>query len=196
MKRKPYFHFVYFLASPGSDLIFYVGRSLEPERRLAVFVLEKNLEAVIHHTLRFSTLADAQNAELRAIQSLRPIYNKVLVSSPGHLGFKHTKETKLKLSKDHLGVQTFLGRKHSEETKEKLRLINLGKVVSEETREKLRAKVITTAMRENMRKGQLGRKPPQEVKDKIGKSHLGMKHTQASKDKISAAYYKRSTEQA
>ena len=90
------------------------------------------------------------------------------------LNYKHSKETKKKISLSHLGI------KPSEETRRKLRLSHLGIKPSNETKEK-------------MSKSQKGRKHSNETKKKISiankgnKARLGMKNSKKQKDAISKA---------
>jgi hypothetical protein len=56
--------------------------------------------------------------------------------SNGHIGMKHSKETKLKMSKKKLGNQIQLGLKRTEDTKKLLRESHLGIKQSETTRKK------------------------------------------------------------
>lgn len=68
--------------------------------------------------------------------SLKPVYNMCPVSgSP--LGYKHSNETKEKVSASLKGNKRNLGTKYSDETKCKMREKQIGHFVSEETKEKI-----------------------------------------------------------
>ena len=139
--------------------------------------------------------------------------SKAKIGNKNTLGFKHSVETKEKMSIAGKGrivsVETRLklkklgtGRTHSDETKHKLREINLGHKHSEETKEKLR--ISSTGRKHNkesIAKMKLvkrtdeyklnislklkGRKqsPEHLLKNKL--SHLGIKHSEEQKQKIS-----------
>ena len=88
-------------------------------------------------------------------------------------GFKHSEETKRKMSKAHAGEKhPMWGRHHTEETREKLRIKLTGRTITDEWRLK-----IGDARR--------GRKHNSSTKQKIGLAHKGMNHTEESKRKIS-----------
>lgn len=66
---------------------------------------------------------------------LKPEYNICCFASCSTLGFKHSEETKRKISILHKGKK---GKPHTEETKLLMSLLHKGRKVSEETRNKLR----------------------------------------------------------
>jgi len=73
------------------------------------------------------------------------------------LGFKHSDETKQKMSESHKGKSSgMLGKKHSDETKESWKLFR-----------------------------NKGRKWTPEIKNKISKSHMGIGHSEDTKKKLS-----------
>jgi 5-methylcytosine-specific restriction endonuclease McrA len=55
-------------------------------------------------------------------------------------GWKHTDESKKKLSLSHKGKKPWLGKHHTEETKNKIRLFNIGRKNTEESKDKIRGK--------------------------------------------------------
>jgi len=89
------------------------------------------------------------------------------------LGFKHSEETKRKMSKAHTGEKHHMwGKHHTEKTKERLRIKLTGRTITDEWKQK-----IGDARR--------GRKHSLGTKQKIGMAHRGMNHTEESKRKIS-----------
>lgn len=64
-------------------------------------------------------------------------YN-ILPTAGSLLGYKHSKESKLKMSKSLIGNTRWLGKHHTEATKQKLREKLKGRTRSEETKQKMR----------------------------------------------------------
>ena len=87
------------------------------------------------------------------------------------------------------GGSKALGFKHSEETKLKLSLINKGKTASEETRKKLseagKGRISSKETREKLSKSNTGKKRSQETCKKLKISNSKRKHKKESKEKIS-----------
>ncbi len=123
----------------------------------------------------------------------------------GIIGYRHSKESKLEMSKSRKGKilseetkkrmsQALKGRKHSEETKEKIRQSNLGQKRSEEAKQKMsnaaegrRHSEKTKKKMSDMRKGKTikkGWKHTEEAKNKIRISSERRKHTEEVKKKI------------
>lgn len=100
----------------------------------------------------------------------------------GISGFKHSKETKIKIA------NASRNRTHTEETKNKLSKLNIGKKLSEETKQKIREKralqEFTEEHKRKIRKALTGKKRPPEVIEKIKKGRTGIKHTEEAKQKI------------
>jgi hypothetical protein len=92
-------------------------------------------------------------------------------------GFKHSEETKLKISEAKKGNKNLLGYKHTDATKLKISLGNKGKIVTEETKKKLSLN----------HKGMQGKVLSDEAKLKISQASKGRKHSEESKLKISLA---------
>ena len=130
----------------------YIGSSSNIYRRWNDhrYILSKNRHHAAHlqnsynkHGLdkfNFSILLFCENKDLlffeqRCLDLYKPEYNSMLVAKPNFsLGFKHSEEAKLKMSK------AKLGNKHSEETKIKMSLSSKGGTrppVSLETRQKM-----------------------------------------------------------
>lgn len=92
-------HFVYFLAASLDGPVIYVGRSLDPNKRLYNFKWRNNLPlTVLKSTVAYKTLEEAQEAEKVAIRNLQPIHNLRVVSSSGRLGQPISAATKIKQS--------------------------------------------------------------------------------------------------
>ncbi len=100
----------------------------------------------------------------------------------GISGFKHSKETKVKIA------NAGRNRTHTEETKNKLSKLNVGKKLTEKTKQKIQEKrklqVITGEHKEKIRNSLKGRKRPPEVVEKIKKGRVGFKHTEQTKQII------------
>lgn len=82
------------------------------------------------------------------------------------LGFKHSKETRKKMSKSHRGINTWMK----------------GRIPSDETRKKLSLAQIRIGNRPPSRSGV---KLSEETKKKIGNANRGRRHTKESKQKMS-----------
>jgi len=105
------------------------------------------------------------------------------------LNFKHTDETKGKMSEAHIGLP------RSDEHKRNLSIANTGKKMSEEARQKMReaklgkkrgpmsdetkAKIVAKA---------IGRKASEEAKEKMSKAKLGKLPSEETKQKMSASH--------
>jgi 5-methylcytosine-specific restriction endonuclease McrA len=116
----------------------------------------------------------------------------VLIGNKRNLGHKHSEETKNKIRVANIGLKR--GIHLSKEHKEKLRIINLGKVLSSETRNKISdatkkeknpfwGKKHTEETRKKLREINLGKHHSEETKKKIGNSHRGEKAYQWIKDR-------------
>jgi len=90
-------------------------------------------------------------------------------------GWKHSEETKQKMSKKALGNKRSLGRKDSNEVKEKRASSLRGRKNSEESKNKMS---LSAKLRPR-------KKHSEETKLKIGKSHLGKKRSDSTKKKQS-----------
>jgi group I intron endonuclease len=113
------------------------------------------------------------------------------------LGFKHSEESKRKMSKSRKG------RKHTEETKRKMSEAHKGRAFSEETRRKMsdsaKGKIVSEETRQKMSESQKGRKAwnkgipvPEEVKRRISQTlkgrpspNKGKKATEETRQKMS-----------
>ena len=91
------------------------------------------------------TAPNAKEKERQLIKAYKTLdrdfgYN-MTEGGDGSYGYKHTKESKAKMSRNHYDVtgenNPFYHRHHSEETKQKLRELNVGKVIPEEVRKKM-----------------------------------------------------------
>lgn len=127
-------HYVYFIHSPETKELLYVGRSVDPEQRLRDFIKRTGLPGVLLGPMqKYTDLLKAQTAELRAIRTLSPPHNHRLVSGKGRLGTTQSPETRAKMS------ATRTGRVFSPSWIENMSLAQLGKKASPETRAKMSA---------------------------------------------------------
>jgi len=92
-------------------------------------VLDKEIPSENIDTLEINTIE--KYASLITING----YN---ISPGGVLHKEHSKETREKIAKAHLGKQPRLGAVLSQETKDKISKAHVGKVISEETKQKLK----------------------------------------------------------
>lgn len=150
---------------------FYVGSSCDVKHRMSKH--RSCLRRGVHHSQHlqrawnkygeddFSFLlieeVDVDSlflVEQKYLDDLNPAYN-VCPNADGKRGYKHSEETKNKISKSLMGHKSgFTGKKHSEETRKKMSEIHTGKKMS-------------MAMKAKMRKRQLGKKQSEEVRRKI-----------------------------
>ena len=114
------------------------------------------------------------------VDTLNPEYNLCPVTgSP--LGYRHTEETRRKMSKAHKGERSHLYGKHpSEETRRRNSEAHIGKVLSKETKRK-----ISAALR--------GRTLSEDHRRKISKSLMGHQVSEESRMKMSIAHRKNKT---
>lgn len=91
------------------------------------------------------TVDEAKEKEKQLIKKYKTLdrnygYN-MTEGGDGSYGYKHTKESKLKMSKNHYNVtgenNPFYHKHHSEETKQRLRELNKGKTIPENVRRKM-----------------------------------------------------------
>lgn len=133
--------------------------------------------------------ADLIESEQRFIDNDNPEYNMCLVAgSP--LGYKHTKETRAKVSASLIGNKRAAGHKHTEEWKKnnsRLMMGNkhsLGIKQSEETKRK---KSIACTGKHLGSKPWLGRTHTEETKRKMSKAQKGKVFTEEHKRNLSKA---------
>lgn len=107
-------------------------------------------------------------------------------------GYKHTEETKQKMSLNH--SKSWLGKKHTEETKRKIGECHVGKEVSIETRQKLseinigkKRKPFTDVHRRNLSLKGKGRKFSKITREKMLLSHTGKKLSEEHRKNLSEA---------
>ena len=99
-------------------------------------------------------------------------------------GMKHSKETKKKMSENHLGEKHHLfGKHHSKQTKEKIGNSLNGRKLSEETKEKMRVPK-SDDMKRKLSESNKGKKHTKETKNKMSESHKGKQHSEETKEKL------------
>jgi len=101
----------------------------------------------------------------------------------GALGILMSEENKHKLSKRMVGKKNSLGYKHSDDTKIKISLHSKNRIVKQETKNKL-----SNLLKGN--KNNLGKKLSEETKNKISKANKGRALSQNTKDAVSKAHWK------
>jgi len=167
--------------------------------------------------LTFSILLGCEKDELVKkeqyfIDSYNPYFNSCIIAgSP--LGFKHTKESRIKMGISRLGNKNSVGRKASPETLIKLSIAHSGKkfpnrkkrIQTEETKRKIseakkgvpmkedtkfklsishKGKKLTDEHKHNMSLSHIGSKRSDITKDKMRKAQLGKKHSAETKIKM------------
>ncbi len=95
-------HYVYTLFDKAGRLV-YIGRSNDPKARRYMFEWKHGFSVKLGPMQRFSTIEQAQEAELKAIAKYWPPYNKHLVSSIGRFGVSPSEETRAKMRAKHIG---------------------------------------------------------------------------------------------
>ena len=163
--------------------------NLQPFNR----ILQNNLSRYLYKVLwEIDDCTDnhLNQMEIYYINKYNPRFN-FTKGGDGTSGFKHSEETKKKLSNINKG------KKHSKETKKKLSNINKGKKHSEETKKKIskankgkkRSKEFRKRISKNNARYWLGKKHSEETKKKISKNNarywLGKKHSEETKKKLS-----------
>lgn len=120
------------------------------------------------------TLTSAKANEIEQI-SMYDSFQKGYNSNPGGGGNPiHNVETRLKISKNHVGMK---GKHHSEETKRKLHKIFLNREFSEEWKKKISESLQGHKMSESTKQkcSFTGKKHSKETKKKISESRTGIK---------------------
>lgn len=107
-------HYVYELYTVDSGEVVYIGRSVAPKTRLAVFRRMHPDVSVLQRIAFAGSLADCQAEERSRIKSASPMYNKYVSSSPCRVGKKWSEE-----AKQHMR-ESMSGRTLSEEHRKKL----------------------------------------------------------------------------
>lgn len=142
------------------------------------------------------------------IDLLNPVKNgyNVLPTAGSRFGTTHSKCTKEKMSKAHIGrkhgpmaewqkehySKLYAGRKLSEETRRRMSEARTGRVFSEETRAKisaaLRGKTLSDDAKRKIAESRRGTKASAETRAKMSAWHKGKKLTPEHRAKLSAAY--------
>lgn len=108
------------------------------------------------------------------------------------LNFKHTEETREKMSAAHIGLH------RSDEHRKNLSIANTGKKMSEEAKQKMREaklgkkrKPHSEETKARMSQKALGRKKSDSTKAKIAQANIGKRASEETKAKMSASHQKR-----
>ena len=151
-------HYVYYIWNLDEDLLLYIGRSINPEDRLRDFIRREGISAVLGQTHGFTNMEDACRAELQAIATHWPPYNRSLVSSRGGWGISKPMDPSVA---------------------EKIRAAHLGRPNSDIHNERIaRARKGMKFTQEhcfNMSLSRKGKKPTAETRAKLSASRLGKK---------------------
>lgn len=134
-------------------------------------LLKENIKPEIHLLDSLPSWEDACKSEIQTIKELREIGYRLVNGTDGgegSVGFKHTEESKAKLSAAMKGKQTRLGKQHSDETKTKISAAHTGRKHTAEARQ-------------NMSAAGKGRKFSEDHRKKISAAH---------KDKLSPWLFK------
>ena len=106
-------------------------------------------------------------------------------------GFRHTEETREKMSKSRLLRKKRLGYVNSPEARKRLSEANKGKHLLEETKRKLseinKGKKLSEKTKQKISKTLKGRKPSKESRRKMSESQKGKHHSEKTKRKLSEA---------
>lgn len=118
----------------------------------------------------------------------KPEYN-ILKKAGSLIGFKHTEESKIKMS------DSAKGRTFTDEFKEKMRILFTGKKRDKSIGEKIsktnKGRVFTEAWKNKIRIANTGKKHTEEQTNKIRAAHIGRKNTPEAKERMRQAAYKR-----
>ena len=136
-------------------------------------------------------------------------YNKALGGQSGMKDYKHTEETRKKISLMGIGrkqseetrkkrsetlkgrISPMKGRHQSEDAKRKIGIASKNRIVSEETRKKLstllKGKKVSEEHRKKLREAQLGKHFSQETRRKMSESRKGRIVSKETREKLSKA---------
>ena len=89
--------YVYYLLAADSDELLYIGRSDKPLRRQSAFHKLHHVLTIMGECQRFSTFEEACAAEIKAISKNHPPFNRLVTSSRGAYGYKHTEHALAKV---------------------------------------------------------------------------------------------------
>ena len=193
-------------------------KGIHPNKHLQNAYNKYGAEKLVYSILEVTENAGEVVAiEQKYIDKLNPEYNIRLIAESNY-GFRHTEETKQKMSKSgkgnpHYGARglkrsedskkktrdALIGRKRSEETKRKMRKPHKGAIghkLSEETKKKISnarmGMVVSEETCQKIREFNIGKTFSEETKAKIKKAATGRKHLEETKKKMSEAAKKRS----
>jgi len=164
------------------------GKIVSEETRKKISEISKNMSEETR-----KKISDAHTGDKNHFYGKRHSEESILKMSEskkgckGNIGFRHSEETKRKIS------ELSRGKHHSEETKQKLRNMGLGRKHSEETKQKMsesrRAKQYhhSEETRKKLSEAQKGHAMPPENKAKLLLVHKGKVLSEETKRKMSEA---------
>lgn len=182
--------YLYALADPRTGEPRYIGKTINVDARLRHHLWQSEfrtdgkskwlrelsgagLSPEVRVFDEYASGVEWQYAERYWIDHIRShgarLFNKAKGGIGGLHGYKHTPETRARMS----AAQK--GRTFSESTRQKMRLAKLGKKQSPEHIEKVRAALV-------------GRKVSDETRRKISLAHIGKKHTPEARLKMSLSH--------
>ena len=150
-------HVIYALLDPETKKLRYVGYSSDAEQRYLEHYYKSALKPKTHKNdwlksmlkqvvkaemvilERYSTAEELPQAEVKMIAFCRQLGHPLTNGSDGgdggrRPGFKHSEETKKKISEGHKGEKNhFYGKKHSDETKKIIGIKSKGRNVGEKS---------------------------------------------------------------
>ncbi len=120
------------LAQMGNKKFLGKKHTKETKKKMSSWHIGKKVSEETKKRISLSKIGKKLSEEHKRKISLAGIGNKHT------LGYKHTKETKKKMSSSHIGrIPWIKGKKHTKEAKEKISLAHKGKILSNETKEKM-----------------------------------------------------------
>lgn len=153
----------------GNRAFEKAGRKRNPPPRGRILFLKRNIteeEAIKHEVYMIAVLGRKDEGE--------GILWNLTDGGDGISGYRHSEETRSRMSKAMRGNTNPKGHKRSEETRRKISEAQTGKKLSEETRRKIS-------------EVQKGKKLPEETRKKISKALQGIKRSDETRKKVSEA---------
>ena len=201
--------FIYGLIDPRTEKIRYIGWTYEIKQRLEkhCFPSEYNKDTYKCHWIKqlislemkpdIMILEECMYAERGEREKWWIAYfgRENLTNSTdggeGVIGFNHTEESKIKMSKGKKGVSAWWlkGKSLSLEAKERIRRANLGRKHTEETKNKMsksqRGRIVSEIGRKNISKAKIGKTFSEDAKKNMSKGQIGKIHSKEQNEKTS-----------